>query len=226
MNNIHIISLKRRLDRRKSIESNLESCNIAFNFFDAFDAKEEGLERSDQRLKELGFTKPFYSWSKDKDLNLGRRGCLISHLEVLKQAITNQSNGIIIMEDDVLISNFSFPTPPDDGIIYYLGGGIESNNDINLTQGWNEVNDFKVWGCYCYYIPTLDKIKRVVDELLKYSPRAIDAMFTRSFQKKLNSAYYLNPSICQPDFSFSSDVTFISKNAKQRNYLSKMIYIN
>jgi len=87
---IYIINLETRVDRRKEVE--VELANI-------------GISLSHPNVKLFRVKKPtdFEGWP-----SAGTKGCFLSHLNILKDAQKNQYERILILEDDVqFINNFN-----------------------------------------------------------------------------------------------------------------------
>ncbi len=83
---VFIVNLPERSDRREEMEIELKKANLTVDgekivFFPAIKPDEKGEFPS-----------------------IGARGCLLSHLEILKQAQAKQMNSVLFMEDDLAIS--------------------------------------------------------------------------------------------------------------------------
>ena len=91
-----VINLKERNDKKTYIEKELKGRNIRFDFFTAH---------------------------KHKD---PKRGCLESHLTVIKNAIKNKDKYLLIIEDDCKFINGinKMESPPLDWDMIYLGGTV------------------------------------------------------------------------------------------------------
>jgi hypothetical protein len=105
--NIQIISLPHRLDRRDRIEKDLTNHNLSYNFFDAVNGHE--IEYSGTLLR-------------------GEEGVRRSHIKLFEHCIINKSNSVFIFEDDVeLAENFNeqlnktINSLPNDVDMFYLG---------------------------------------------------------------------------------------------------------
>ena len=218
--NIRVINLPRRVDRKEHIirqllnHSIIPSKNGHCRIVDGYDSKEHGKDKAEKALRETGFTKPFYSWSSNKDLILGRMGCTISHMRILKEAVEEGLDNILVLEDDAVIRTDKFPLPPDG--LCYLGGLVENtfvrSKEVDFKEHWNDVDNYKVWGTHCYLVEGKDEISKLYHSLLKYSPRVIDAMFVKVSQLpafKKTSCHYLYPTIAKQNYNLLSDVTNI-----------------
>lgn len=74
---IYVINLERRQDRRRRIESTLDDLNLSFKIFKAVDGK----QIDEEYIKKLGI-KPLPGYKdpyNDRPLNYGEIGCFLSH---------------------------------------------------------------------------------------------------------------------------------------------------
>ncbi|KAJ6224461.1 hypothetical protein RDWZM_003006 [Blomia tropicalis] len=96
---IYVINLRRRFERRVRMEKSLKVLGIRAKFWDATDGKQltnEYLEKHD--IKSLkGYVDPFHK----RLMTLGEIGCFLSHYRVWEDAWRNNYTKIIIFEDDV-----------------------------------------------------------------------------------------------------------------------------
>lgn len=98
---VYVISISTALDRREKISNHLNQHNINFEFFDAYE-----ITRSQKYLISLGlFTreyqvKPHKWWA--------RFGCFLSHQMVLKKAMDEGLEKVLILEDDVFFKDDFF----------------------------------------------------------------------------------------------------------------------
>lgn len=98
--NIFVISLKERQDRRELLQNNTNTKSINFNIFDAIN----GYEIDYDWISEKGFfiddnwRDPVFNYSVQK----GEVGCFLSHYFLWKKCI-EKNEPIIIFEDDVLV---------------------------------------------------------------------------------------------------------------------------
>ena len=90
---VYVINLERRPERLAHTTSQLDARGITYEIVGAWDAKERGLAATDAKLEELF---PGKTWQRhtqldmskrdNQDINLGRKGCTISHMPTLQQA--------------------------------------------------------------------------------------------------------------------------------------------
>jgi GR25 family glycosyltransferase involved in LPS biosynthesis len=215
--NIFVINLRRRGERRDFFNKQAESIGLNYQYFEGYDAAIDGFDKASEILSEY-YSKPFYSISKDSKKIVGRIGCLISHIKLLKYAIDNDLSNIIIMEDDVIIKELDFSVTQEDSLISYLGGkkelythGLNHNGYRESTTPWDVINNYKVWETGSYIIEGKNKIKLVYNLLLniKTRPRAIDAMMIKYIQKYQVCYLLDNGKKFKQNRKLDSDVTFI-----------------
>lgn len=115
-------------------------------------------ERNDKKVyieklfKEKNIKFEFYRPTKHQN---PRRGCLESHLHLIKEAIKNKHEKVLIFEDDVKFvkSLKSIKEPPKDWNMIYLGGTVHRVMD-NKHVGYSRV---QTWTTHAYFINLKDK---------------------------------------------------------------------
>lgn len=157
-----VINLKNRTDKKTNIQTELSSKKLKYSFYHP--VKHEN----------------------------PKRGCLESHLHVIKDAIKNNQKYLFIMEDDAkFIGNLDdIAIPPSDWDMIYFGGTVHRvvNND---HKGYSRVH---CWTTHAYII-NLTKSNLVAD-ILKANDYdgEIDRYYLEKIHKKYN-AYMCNPMI-------------------------------
>jgi GR25 family glycosyltransferase involved in LPS biosynthesis len=165
-----VINLKDRKDKKRHIEEELKNKNINFSYFYA-----------------------------EKHIN-PKRGCLESHLQVIKNAIKNKIKYIFIMEDDCKFINSleTLNQPPSNWDMIYLGGTVHRIVDRNY-KGYARV---QCWTTHAYIINLTNQ--KLVDALLeveKYDGE-IDRFYLQEIHSKFN-AYICDPMIAIQKEGFS-----------------------
>ncbi len=153
---IFIINLKRRTDRKNSMEKILNSmCLKDYEFVEAIDGQEPNILEEYDKLKQTGTT---------RIVNSGHYGCLLSHIKSIELAQKQNLKSVLILEDDIIFDeNFysilnSTLLPKHDMV--YLGGIISEVKFFPL--GWAKTNE--IMGAYAYlikssmYKPILEKL--------------------------------------------------------------------
>ena len=116
------------------------------------------IERNDKKtyienlFKEKNIKFDFYRPQKHSN---PKRGCLESHLHLIKEAIKNNHEKILIFEDDVKFvkSIKSIKEAPKDWNMVYLGGTVHRVMD-NKYAGYSRV---QTWTTHAYFINLKDK---------------------------------------------------------------------
>jgi GR25 family glycosyltransferase involved in LPS biosynthesis len=107
------------------------------------DSRTDRWERSYNLFKQLGINVTRYSanpgtgYSHNKFINKGEHGCLLSHMEVMQEAESNNLGNILILEDDIeFVRGFTgkfeelWDNTPTDWDLLYLG----ANNQGTLNE--------------------------------------------------------------------------------------------
>ncbi len=165
-----IINLKARPEKRAYMEKQLQGQNIKYDFFTA---------------------------EKHND---PKRGCLESHISVIKNAIKNNEKYVLIMEDDCkYIKGFgSMEKLPDNWDMIYLGGTVHRILDRKY-KGYARV---QCWTTHAYIINLNNKL--FVNKLLeaeKYNGE-IDRYYLEKIHPTFN-AYMCDPMIAIQKEGFS-----------------------
>ena len=113
VDSIFCISLTDRKDRRKKIKKHMKTRKISFKFYNAI-----------------------------KNTEYPEKGCLQSHLNIIKLAKKANLKSILIIEDDcIFIKKPILDLPPTDWDMLYLGGNVKmpakrySDNLFHVTEG-------------------------------------------------------------------------------------------
>ena len=95
---IYIINLDEAVDRRWHIEMQLTKLNVKnYTFFKAIRPSMDILNNY-----------PNFSKDSPENIRINELGCLLSHIGVMKDALHNNYETIIIFEDDVVVLNVDF----------------------------------------------------------------------------------------------------------------------
>jgi len=167
-----VISLKDRKDKRDFIENELKN-------------NHKGIEYS------------FFLATKHQN---PKRGCLESHLEVIKNAIKNNIKYLFIMEDDCKFINSLdlMNQPPSNWDMIYLGGTVHRIVDRNY-KGFARV---QCWTTHAYIINLTNK--KLVQSLLEAEnyDGEIDRYYLQNIHPNFN-AYMFDPMIAIQREGFS-----------------------
>lgn len=153
---VYCINLKERKDKRKWFSKQMERRNIKFKFY----------------TTTLHPTSP-------------KRGCLESHLAVIKQAIDRKEKHILIFEDDAKIVRplSPLPTPPTNWKMLYLGGTVR---DILKTVPDSEWVQMSCWTTHAYLLNLEDP--EFVKELL--TMETYDKEIDRFYMSKIHPNHH------------------------------------
>ena len=220
--NIFYINLSKNEDRNNYMINQFEKLNITnYKRFDGIDGQKLSDEDKKFWLDKKNF-KTLVSYLSNKTNQqkvLGRVGCFLSHMNCLRNAINNNLDNILILEDDVNIlglKEFFNCFIPENIDLYYLGGTFwnskKSNKKLNLI-GSNlkiDINICKVAAGSSYLINSKEKIKYIYDILNNVKPSAIDNLLINHIQK-LGNSYICEPQLCFHNDSFISDVSNFGK---------------
>ena len=166
----YVINLEHRTEKRNYIEKHLKSKNIQFKLFKA--------------LKH----------------NNPKRGCLESHLSVIKKALDSNVKFLLIMEDDCkFIGDLnSMKQLPDHWDMLYLGGTVHRILDRKYP-GYARV---QCWTTHCYIINLTNKeLVNKILEAVDYDEE-IDRFYLEKIHPKFN-VYVTDPMIAIQKEGFS-----------------------
>jgi len=214
---IYVLSLKRDVERRRSIEKKFNRLNIDFEFFDACDGY-----TMNKIWKEL--KNPFFE-------NANYLACNISHLCIYNDALSRGFKRILILEDDVcphedaikLFSTFHEFIKDKDYDILYLGW-IPLTDDC-LFWDYNIINDRfltkevflskNLWGLYAYS-PSESLMIETINLYRDKFPMEIDRYFVSSIQPR-NKSYAFTPQIFCHGVYLSNNTNYIDESSYNKS---------
>ena len=169
--NIHVINLLEREDKKIYIEKQLKILGLQYKLFLA------------------------------KKHNNPKRGCLESHLTIIKNAKKANEKQILILEDDAkfIHSYTSLKYPPPNWDMIYLGGTCHRIIDRKYS-GYARV---QAWTTHAYIINLENKllIEKIIKDLEKYEGE-IDRYYLEKIHPNFN-VYMCDPMICIQKEGFS-----------------------
>ena len=145
----------------------------------------------------------FYQVEKNKN---PARGCLESHLEIIKEAKDRNLPNILLLEDDVNFLNSLHKIEekdiPEKWDMLYLGGNhYEVGSSYNESKKWYQV---KSWSTYGYLVNSSLYDKLI--EGLTNTTKEIDRYYLENIHPNYN-VYMINPKIIVPETKFTySDI--------------------
>lgn len=203
--NIFIINLPRRTDRKEQMEKIMLESNITnYEFIKAFDGLDNSIKSQYTKLKKT---------NKTPIITSGHFACLLSHIKAIKKAKENGYSRIMILEDDVffnpnIINKLHSMNVPDFDLLYL--GGITSKKKV-FTSGWAYSNAINIMGAYAYILSSsiYDIVLNGLEKLSEY----VDFFYLKKIQRNYRTII-LND-IVKTDLS-SSDTSHKSKKMIRR----------
>jgi GR25 family glycosyltransferase involved in LPS biosynthesis len=209
---IYLLNLFKRPDRLNESEYRLNKSKINYNVFHGTDGSILG--HVVQKLNNPNFSNPSYL------------GCAISHLSIYQDALENDYQRILILEDDNLIKkdlhtifdNLNIPQWQD---LFYLGY-IPLSDDLSMwtyefgIQSKNMLcnNIFRVknlWGLFAYGI-TKNLMTEVIQTYSESFPMEIDRYFVNHIQPRGQSIAVAPQLFCCADGIYSDNSKIIEYN--------------
>lgn len=166
--NIIILSLERAKERRERIKAQLDALNLDAVIMDAVDGQSLSYSEKNKIIKN-----PVTGFRDGETFKPGEIGCIMSTIKAIKLAKEKNWEEVIIMDDDVVLSedfrkgvNFLFRIIPTDWQHIYLGGHIYMA-PAPVFQPTVLPLHFKVSGSYCYILKK-NAYKILLSELLEW----------------------------------------------------------
>lgn len=207
--NIFIINLSRRPDRKIQMEKKFSMANITqYQFIEACDGSDSKIITQYNKLK------------KEKNLHIitpGHFACLLSHIKAIKLAKQMNYKQIMILEDDVFFQNnlldilHNIYVPDYD--MLYLGGIMSKKKYFN--ENWAYSNKTNIIGAYAYILSSniYDIILKELEKLEEY----VDFFYLKQIQPNYKTII-LND-IIKTDLTSSDTSNKSRKMIKRLNYL-------
>ncbi|UJR20681.1 hypothetical protein I4U23_023802 [Adineta vaga] len=222
LDEIYVVNLLRRTDRRQHLQATFDILNISVRFFDAVDGKETVNQAYLERLQ-IRLLPDYEDPYNRRPMNYGELGCFFSHYFIWEDMIKNKySNGVLILEDDVrfdpyfkyklekILSNRSL-----DWDIIYLGRKIMRADEENFN---NTTETFLIEPSYSHwtvgYALSLRGAQMLVNEkplqkilpVDEYLPIMYDHHPNESWKSHFSNrklkAYAFHPAIITPTHYF------------------------
>lgn len=120
---------------------------------------------------------PIKFWQVEKNKRDPVRGCLESHLAIIRDARKRKLPAVLIMEDDakLLYSRLYVPKPPEKWDMLYLGGNVQKvidDKSVNKSKHWKRAQILTTHA----YILRNSLYEKILTELPKYNG-AIDVFY-------------------------------------------------
>jgi len=202
MMNIVIMSLERAKERRERIKTQCQKLNLEVIIMDAVDG---------QNLSEIQLNKSIYNpngWRDGEKFKPGEIGCIMSTINAIKLAKENNWEEVIIMDDDVILSEdfqkgikFCLRIVPPDWQHIFLGGHIYMM-PAPVFQPSVIPSHFKVSGSYCYILrKTAYDI--LLEELSLFELPVDDAIEKIYLREQRIKSYIFFPFLAYPNIDTS-----------------------
>jgi GR25 family glycosyltransferase involved in LPS biosynthesis len=158
---LYIINMAKSTDRREKMVQQLHDANIEnYEFFN-------GIEPT---LAELN-NYPNFSLNRPSQIRLGQLGCLLSHIEIMKHALSQQYKNIMILEDDACILDNQFLKKTETYMetlqnmggfdVLYLGA---NHKKPSLTRMTTEIYKVVTSNCTFSYVISESFMKELVKD--------------------------------------------------------------
>lgn len=223
---IAYINLKRRPDRRKFIEDQLQQMGLLTQsiYIEGIDGQTLPPKTRDYYLS------VFKTMAKKRDRILGRIGCYLTHLMILESAVNTGVDKLLVLEDDCQFvpgAEKKRFTPPKNADILYFGGLFWRQKEREAepqTGQWVKIRrkHLKMACTLSYGIIGKDKIKEVYETVKAARPSAIDILYINFIQNQ-GRCYVINPVLAIQNHGFTSDITDIG-NKKSKYGTKKNAY--
>jgi len=191
LDKVYIINLEHRTDRKQQIISELTRVGITnYEFFKAIKPTIETVNKWNSR-----FLNPIPQWFQntggdDTKYRIGSLGCMLSHIEILKECIKKDYTNVLILEDDcefLIPEGISFENiltllkPQIDHLqfgILYLAGNHNGSNLTKISDNIFKVNGSLTTGSY---IINKSVMKYIVDNIQGFE-REVDIYYGNIIQ--------------------------------------------
>jgi GR25 family glycosyltransferase involved in LPS biosynthesis len=192
---IYCLNLDRRIDRIENMKLKLDKLQIEFTRFPAIDGNVINMSNFDLTN---------YKSSNDSNNFKYEVACILSHIEIIKDAKINEYNRILILEDDVLISNeinnhIQKISDIEDWKLLYLGSSQYNWNIEKYSDDFFYSKDSL--GTFAYAIDS--SIYEEMIESLSNFETTLDNSISKIQLKYYKKCYTFFPNICIADVSDS-----------------------
>lgn len=197
-----VIHMKNSDIRKKNIDEQTEILNIKINIFDAIIGKNiKNVNDYDKNIKlNYKFNSP------------GELGCYLSHLMIIKNAITSKKKYTVIFEDDFTILSKDLNNEILNIIqkvnnnfdIIYLGNNYESKSEQIIDNIYKNNKLIPLLGIHGYLINNKNA-KKIYNNLLNIK-RPIDWQFNQLINNNKLVCFVIYPSIIIQNNNYKSDL--------------------
>lgn len=163
---IYVINLEKSINRRKNVEEQFKKYNIKnYTFFKAICPSENILKKYKN-----------FSIKNEENVRRGELGCLLSHVNVMKDALNKNYKNIIIFEDDIIILDKDFIQKTINSInllkkdfdVLFLGANHRKPAKRKVADGIYECTRSNCTFGYCINKDTMEKLIVDFDYILPW----------------------------------------------------------
>ena len=207
---IYYINLKRRTDRKKHVEEQLNKYATNYTRFDAYDGEKLDLNNLNNNIIHKDNLKDALSDKKTFGitLTLGAIGCAMSHRSIWEKIANSNYEKVLIVEDDIEINdniyNFNsiYNEVPKDWDILYIGSGQYKKNE-KITNNIAKLDHaFGLFG----YILNSRSARKLLDNTFPLKQQ-IDSSIYKS--NKNIKAYIVEPVMIIPRRDLKTDIQIL-----------------
>jgi len=155
LDKVFMINLERRDDRAKRMKYNLDMLGISYDWIPAVD----GSKLNSNYLEKMGvkmlpeFSEPYHG----RAMTFGEIGCFLSHYQIWQDMITQNSELVLVLEDDIKFEPFfvsklqhlikELKSLEGDWDLVFLGRKILHNSDEPWLEGSSQLVrvDYTYW---------------------------------------------------------------------------------
>ena len=204
---IYYINLKRRPDRKKHVEEQLNKYTTKYTRFEAYDGKKLNLNYVDENIIHKDNLKDALSDKKTFGITItkGAIGCAMSHHSIWEKIANSNYEKVLIVEDDIEINdniyNFNsiYNEVPKDWDILYIGSG-QYKKDEKITNSISKLDHaFGLFG----YIINSRSARKLLNNTFPLKQQ-IDSSIYKS--NKNIKAYIVEPVMIIPRRDLKTDI--------------------
>ena len=196
---IVILGLEKYPERYLEVEVQLYELQLKYKVFFSYD-KDQILNQSFNQLNIVPFDCFKNLTPPRRNIKLGALCCTLGHLSIIKYAQMNNLDGILIIEDDTVLSkDFKeklkhLEEVPEDADIVYLGSGTSSNKLPKKYKITEHVYNAQRMNLYCTHCILITKkgYTRIVNKVLEFED-TIDGMLRLGVKNKELIGYTIVP---------------------------------
>lgn len=159
--------MSRRNEHKRHLDFDLGGLKVQDIYCLNLRNRKDRKKRMERQARRRRF--PVKFWRVDKNKRDPVRGCLESHVSIIRDARKRKLQAILILEDDakLLYRRLYVPTPPEEWDMLYLGGNVQKVFDdekVNTSKYWKRAQMLTTHA----YIVHSRLYNKLIEELPKY----------------------------------------------------------